>query len=817
MTDIAKLGYEVDSDPLRRATERLRKMGRQAGDSERATDRASQGMSRAFRNVFENVNKLLSRFRLIGFAAGTAGAALIAFRVQLAAVATAAAGVFVEVKFGAFRDRLRSVSATTENLRKNMALLTSVANESGVRAVGIGEGFAKLFATMQSGGSTAQATAQTLRGLTVAAAALGLSTDDVNKVLDKFAGLAQQGGATVSELKTALEFTNDPAAVLASTLGVTEQQLAAMEEKGVIVVGALDDIARKLLANAEVSRDLSFAWNTLVNTFTALLQKFNELGVIDAIIVQLRRFNELLKTEEAQRQIKQLADAAIRFFSDTLPSFVRAVYQSWDQIVRAFKIGVGILIGGAAGGIIGALVGGVLGASDTLRTLFIKIAGNALSSFSNMESSADNAARGMLAVFNVLIRGVAGLADAIRVGFGGIVGVFEAAGKTVGAAAAQITLLFQGNVEAALRVGELWKSDMGAIFDGFVNDLGPKYSLFVENALDANKKLAEGLSKTNATINGSITGSAPRPVAGGGSSFSLLPPDSAAATPQRTEELARGRALIRAEEEHRRVKQSLVQSLETQSEAARRVFEQRRSQIEAIITDERRKKELLTRNEQQLYDRLSEISGQGASKINEQLRSIQFAAQDVFSNVEDAIIRFAQTGKLAFDDLVNSIIEDILRLTVQQTISQPLARALSAGISGAFGGFFNSAAGTTFTSAGSSLLGGSPALALPGKAEGGPVSAGRAYIVGERGPEVFQPANNGAILPNNFNSETNLKVEIINEGEPINVQRTEQTTQPNGEKLYRLFVGRMQQDIGRENGPMAKTLQNTYPSLARGR
>ena len=39
---------------------------------------------------------------------------------------------------------------------------------------------------------------------------------------------------------------------------------------------------------------------------------------------------------------------------------------------------------------------------------------------------------------------------------------------------------------------------------------------------------------------------------------------------------------------------------------------------------------------------------------------------------------------------------------------------------------------------------------LPGKAMGGPVSARSAYIVGEKGPEVFVPGNMGNIIPNNM-------------------------------------------------------------------
>ena len=36
---------------------------------------------------------------------------------------------------------------------------------------------------------------------------------------------------------------------------------------------------------------------------------------------------------------------------------------------------------------------------------------------------------------------------------------------------------------------------------------------------------------------------------------------------------------------------------------------------------------------------------------------------------------------------------------------------------------------------------------MPGRATGGPVSPGRAYVVGERGPEVFRPATGGEVGP----------------------------------------------------------------------
>jgi hypothetical protein len=44
---------------------------------------------------------------------------------------------------------------------------------------------------------------------------------------------------------------------------------------------------------------------------------------------------------------------------------------------------------------------------------------------------------------------------------------------------------------------------------------------------------------------------------------------------------------------------------------------------------------------------------------------------------------------------------------------------------------------------------GVPALSLPKRAVGGPVSADRSFLVGERGPEIFTPGVGGFITPNN--------------------------------------------------------------------
>lgn len=101
--------------------------------------------------------------------------------------------------------------------------------------------------------------------------------------------------------------------------------------------------------------------------------------------------------------------------------------------------------------------------------------------------------------------------------------------------------------------------------------------------------------------------------------------------------------------------------------------------------------------------------------------------------LESSLVRALRTGKLGF--------EDLKRIALQVT-GEIAASAIRAGI-GAIGGSGGSGGG--LLSAATSVLG--SVFGLPGRATGGPVSPGRSYMVGERGPEVFVPTGSGSVAP----------------------------------------------------------------------
>ena len=125
-----------------------------------------------------------------------------------------------------------------------------------------------------------------------------------------------------------------------------------------------------------------------------------------------------------------------------------------------------------------------------------------------------------------------------------------------------------------------------------------------------------------------------------------------------------------------------------------------------------------------------------ASDIGQMRSSFDSILVDGFSRGNDVLERgllsAVRRGSLGFEDL---------RRTALRVVDDIAAQALrgglaSIGIGGAGGG------GGGILGIGS-LIG--SLFGLPGRATGGPVSPGRPYIVGERGPELFVPTSAGQV------------------------------------------------------------------------
>ena len=158
-------------------------------------------------------------------------------------------------------------------------------------------------------------------------------------------------------------------------------------------------------------------------------------------------------------------------------------------------------------------------------------------------------------------------------------------------------------------------------------------------------------------------------------------------------------------------------------------------------------------------ERASEVA-----KLTEQLQLAQLQAQsleNVVLNIGDAfgqamtvgvasLIDGTKSAEQVFADFLNTIANALL-----QTAAQMIATYTAIGIARTFAGVPAAGGGNV-----AGLFGaGAPSAVARGdifsgagpfqfRADGGSVSAGRPYIVGERGPELFMPRSSGSIYPN---------------------------------------------------------------------
>jgi phage-related minor tail protein len=127
---------------------------------------------------------------------------------------------------------------------------------------------------------------------------------------------------------------------------------------------------------------------------------------------------------------------------------------------------------------------------------------------------------------------------------------------------------------------------------------------------------------------------------------------------------------------------------------------------------------------------VAESFGKAAALFNERFQKPVAESTDilssgfrrVLSDFERALQGAARTGQFSMKQMVDSILADLSRLAFQKFVAKPVTNF----IEGIFGKLLDF---------------GGP------RAAGGPVAPGEAYLVGERGPEMFVPAGAGAIAP----------------------------------------------------------------------
>ena len=164
-------------------------------------------------------------------------------------------------------------------------------------------------------------------------------------------------------------------------------------------------------------------------------------------------------------------------------------------------------------------------------------------------------------------------------------------------------------------------------------------------------------------------------------------------------------------------------------------------------------------------------------------------------SMEDSLVDFVMTGKLSFKDLANSIIRDMIRITIQQSITKPLTGAFSS----LLGGIFS----PTKSAKGNVFSGGNHLTAY---AKGGVVDsptmfamggAGKFGIMGEgSGPEAILPLKRrNGVLGVEGGGGTNVVVNVDASGTEVQGNENE------GKMLGQLIAAAVQSTIIKEQRP----------------
>ena len=158
---------------------------------------------------------------------------------------------------------------------------------------------------------------------------------------------------------------------------------------------------------------------------------------------------------------------------------------------------------------------------------------------------------------------------------------------------------------------------------------------------------------------------------------------------------------------------------------------------------------------------------ENALRLQPQLEKIANLYQSIGSTIENGLVSAIQgaiDGTKTLGDVARSVFSEIS------------SQLISFGVNAFLGGLFPN----------SSFF----------RANGGPVSAGKRYMVGERGPEMFVPNTGGRIVPNSdMGSSTNVVVNVDASGSAVEGDEAE------GRELGRLISVAVQSEIIQQQRP----------------
>lgn len=186
---------------------------------------------------------------------------------------------------------------------------------------------------------------------------------------------------------------------------------------------------------------------------------------------------------------------------------------------------------------------------------------------------------------------------------------------------------------------------------------------------------------------------------------------------------------------------------------------------------------------QQMVENFGSKGKQMQDAMNSVASSMADGFTDMFTDV--LTLDFKNIGS-SFSNMLKSMLKAIANFMAKQVVTSFLSRFLGGGGGGIGTGI---SLGGSFSQSWGDRMIASVAPKLSFRANGGPVSAGQAYIVGERRPELFVPRTSGTIIPSVNVGRQAPEVQVVvqnNTGTPM--QAKTQTMQQSDGRVLKTII-----------------------------
>jgi len=653
------------------------------------------------------------------------------------AAAASAASIFRNIQiFEKLDIRLRSLTNSAEDYANTQEFLKAKADELNVGVETLTNGYARLLVLQNSGVLNREQVNQLSEGLVNAAATLGASGADIDRVLFGLSQGLSSGTLRAEELNQVVEPLPGLLQELDKAAGLTAGGFRRMVNAGEVTSEFLATTLIKALesydgAAKKLDGTISGSLTKLDNAWVDLARTIGETGVIEALA-------EITEAFAASIGVARKAVTGQIAFAEATGIVEKTAFIAARGVKAAFLVVQTVVLNFAQG---------ILGALNAIQDSVLFI----------VNRITDSEYRGVEALRNLQNAMIATMRDNARqLASTFSIGPSEESIRALREQEERVKKL-QREAEIARSKAEQERGKQERIAKAGPSKADKALIKQLENERKKIEQVTKALKfKNEQLLRDEKTQELYNQLQAAGVQLKSLEGQE---IQRLVGEYFRLKEAKEQEEEVEKRKQKLIEEIKKITEdniSAQDKYNERMEELNELLKEGAISLEEFEAAGKQAYDQLVEASDKWFDGAKRALDKYAEEATDMAANVErvvtnamqgleDALVKATTTGKFEFKELVDSILEDVARLLVRTQITGPLAQGLSGLIGNIFGGQ-NSGSGGGFFGLFEKGAAFSRGQKVTAYARGGVVGKPTIFpmangmgLMGEAGPEAVLP------------------------------------------------------------------------------